>query len=39
MPAGRRHSEVAVTELVLGGTVAAGLAIYLLFALIHPERF
>ena len=39
MPAGRRRSEVAMTDLVHGGLVAAGLAVYLLFALVHPERF
>ena len=26
-------------ELILGGTVAAALLGYLVFALIHPERF
>ncbi len=26
-------------ELILGGIVAAGLMAYLVFALIHPERF
>lgn len=26
-------------ELILGGAVAAGLLAYLVFALIHPERF
>jgi K+-transporting ATPase KdpF subunit len=26
-------------ELVLGGAVAAALLAYLVFALIHPERF
>jgi K+-transporting ATPase KdpF subunit len=39
MPAGRRRSEAAMTDLVLGGVVAAGLAVYLLIALLHPERF
>ncbi|MFO1151651.1 MAG: K(+)-transporting ATPase subunit F [Alsobacter sp.] len=28
-----------MTDLVLGGVVAAGLAVYLLYALLHPERF
>ncbi len=26
-------------ELILGGAVAAALLVYLVFALIHPERF
>jgi K+-transporting ATPase KdpF subunit len=26
-------------ELILGGAVTAALLIYLVFALIHPERF
>lgn len=26
-------------ELILGGAVAAALLVYLLFALLHPERF
>lgn len=27
----------AVTELILGGVVAAGLLLYLIFALLRPE--
>jgi K+-transporting ATPase KdpF subunit len=26
-------------ELILGGAVAAALLVYLVFALLHPERF
>jgi K+-transporting ATPase KdpF subunit len=29
----------AVLDLVLGGVVAAMLAVYLVTALVHPERF
>jgi K+-transporting ATPase KdpF subunit len=28
-----------VFDYILGGTVSVGLMIYLIYALIHPERF
>lgn len=32
-------SSVGDVPLILGGVVAVGLLIYLLYALVHPERF
>ena len=29
----------AMFEVILGGTVAAGLAVYLIYTLIRPEKF
>ena len=38
MPIGPRGREGAMLDLVLGAIVAAGLAIYLVYALLHPEK-
>ncbi|MBX9592631.1 MAG: K(+)-transporting ATPase subunit F [Hyphomonadaceae bacterium] len=38
MPAGPRAREAPVIDLVLGAIVAAGLAAYLAYALLHPEK-
>jgi K+-transporting ATPase KdpF subunit len=38
MPAGPRTREAQMLDLILGGAVAAGLALYLLYALLHPEK-
>jgi K+-transporting ATPase KdpF subunit len=31
--------RLAMFDLVLGAIVAAGLAVYLVYALLHPEKF
>ncbi|WP_207907734.1 K(+)-transporting ATPase subunit F [Ancylobacter aquaticus] len=38
MPASRRWGE-AMVDLLLGGTVALALAVYLVTALLRPEKF
>jgi K+-transporting ATPase KdpF subunit len=35
---GREHVRPAMLDLILGGIVAAGLALYLFYALLHPEK-
>jgi K+-transporting ATPase KdpF subunit len=38
MPVGPQTREAAMLDLILGGVVAAGIALYLLYALLYPER-
>ncbi len=38
MPAGPRTREAAMFDLILGGAVAAGIAVYLVYALLYPEK-
>lgn len=37
-PLGRERVRLAMLDLILGGGVALFLAIYLVFALLHPEK-
>jgi K+-transporting ATPase KdpF subunit len=38
MPAGLRAREAGMFDLILGAIVAGSLAVYLVYALLHPER-
>ena len=37
-PLGRRGVRFAMLDLILGAIVAACLAVYLVYALLHPEK-